>query len=112
MASEIKNGGKYYILNFGGASVLDLAGGSGADGTSILGWAPHYDNVARNRVWQLNQKGDYWEAKNLQGQTAMTLKNGSVDNGTPIVGERPYETDRQRWKFQRSQPSDQTTYWT
>lgn len=112
MASEIINGTRYYILNFGGGSVLDLAGGDKADGTPISGWEPHFNLVARNRVWEFHQKGDYWEVKNSQGQTAMTLKNGTVDNGTPIVGENPYETDRQRWKFERSQKSDLTTYWT
>lgn len=109
MATPI-SGQSYYILSYGGALTLDLAGGSASDGTKCLGWSPHFDQSARNRVWTLHDAGaGAWKIINLQSKTALTLKNGSSDDGTPIVGSSSFDTPSQLWSFEVSHPRGQVS---
>ena len=112
MASTIEDGHLYYVLSYGGTLTLDLSGGNSADNTRVIGWTPHFDQQARNRVWRFHSKGNSWQIINLASGTALTLRNGSSENGTEVVGSQPFDSDRQLWRFSSSQNNSQVTSWT
>ena len=112
MVSEIKDGEKYYILNLGGRLVLDLDSGSSISGTNVHGWSPGFDSKNPQRVWKLEAGGDHWIVRNVMSGTVMALKNGDSDNGTPIVGEKPDNADRQKWRIYLTEPESLCSYWT
>lgn len=73
------DGQSYYLLNIGALMTLDLTGGGSAPNTPCLGWTPHFDQVAQNRVWTFISGGTepsgrtVWTIRNRQSQTFLDL---------------------------------------
>lgn len=101
------DGHNYYILSSGGALTLDLAGGSSSNGTPVLGWSPHFDQVSKNRVWTLHNAGlGAWNITNLQGGTSLTLADDN--DGTPVTCSQGNDPTQQWYlEYPQSQPTAQ-----
>lgn len=112
MASIPASGQSYYILALDRPLTLDLAGGNPANGTPCLGWTPHFDQQARNRIWTFTEAGlGYWFIQNAATGTALTLAAGSPE-GSPVVCSSASTGDADRWRIAILPPTPgQVTTW-
>ncbi|KAI0768440.1 ricin B-like lectin [Irpex lacteus] len=105
MAAKLENG-IYFIQNAGTGTVLDLNGGSGANGTKIQGFAKRElnDPWVPAQLWIITKidNSDSYTVENANGRTYVDLTNGLVADNTPIIGNQGPGGANQRWKFIRN----------
>lgn len=82
--------GYYYIRNTASRTVVDLSGGSQADGTKVQGWshAPRNDVAFFNQLWSVHKApgSQYYLIQNVRGGTVWELEKGGQDDDTKVLG--------------------------
>ncbi|TBU38765.1 ricin B-like lectin [Dichomitus squalens] len=112
MAALTIETGVYFIQNAGTGTVLDLTGGSNANGTKVQGFTKREINdvYVSAQLWLIAQVPgtDEYTIQNANSQTYLDLTGSNVQSGTPLIGYQPTGNPNQRWIIKRN--STNTAY--
>ncbi|EPS99469.1 hypothetical protein FOMPIDRAFT_82645 [Fomitopsis schrenkii] len=106
--------GVYFIQNIATKTVLELAGGSNANSTSIYASQQRNfsDELVPAQLWVISQDGtgnSAFKIENANSRTIMDLSAADSADGTPIIGYQSTGGSNQRWAILRTN-SIATTY--
>ncbi|KAF7335117.1 Carbohydrate-binding module family 13 protein [Mycena venus] len=91
--------GNYTLRNLRSGSYMDMAEGSAANGTHIIGFQ---SNGSNNQQWKIIEAGEYYKIRNVQSQTYANLAGNYHANGNHIIGYKDTGGENNElWKFER-----------
>ena len=100
--------GAYIITSKRTGTVIDLDGGSTADGRKVQGYQNLKDTTDTfNQVWLITKVGDYYSLVNARSGTYLDLDSGNPADGTKVQGYRNTGGINQRWYFEGNEDG----YW-
>lgn len=87
----------FKFVNQKSGKLIDVSGGSTADGGNIIQWR---DNGGNNQRWQLQYDGKgYFKIKNVNSGKLMDVASGSTSNGGNILQWTDNGGDNQKWRI-------------
>ncbi len=94
----IISGGIYSITNKATAKVIDVPGGSIANGERIHQWSCNNED---NQKWKVeNVGGQLYKVTSLQSNKVLDVENASNSNGAAIIQWEYYGGQNQKWKIE------------
>ena len=101
VAPSIKNNGVYTIVSsLAGSKVLDVSGGSTADGAAVQVWGK---NTTAAQRWRFVDCGNgYYEIISVKSGKALDVSNARCGNGAVVQQWARNGTKAQRWRIEAS----------
>lgn len=85
------------LTNVGSGCLLDVYGGSTADGAQVIQWTA---SGAANQQWTLLDQGDGWTALSpMHSGTRLDVSGGSTDDGAQVIQWHPTGGPNQEWRL-------------
>ena len=101
VAPAVKNNGIYTIVSsISGSKVLDVSGGSAADGAAVQLWG---NNTTAAQRWRFIDCGNgYYEIVSVKSGKALDVSNARCGNGAVVQQWTRNGTKAQRWRIEAS----------